>query len=464
MEWMPRASRHEPSQEGAEAQPRKPALDLSSRLSWQSMGQIPAMISAAIFDSLQTDAEAQVLQMLEHGLDQWEFDSLRLDALTGGHALQAIGWAFCKRYSLPLALDCSAETLLRFFGALEEGYHANPYHNAAHAACVAHGVHFLARHAELQGLVSGAVEMFTCLLAALAHDLGHSGQNNAFHVASSSELALLYSDQSVLEMHHLARCFTLLREKETAVLANLEVEKRKEVRAKTIAMVLATDLAVNFQVLNSFKQMLEEKALAASARKARRGRWTAGEEESKRPRGTRTTTISSSPGSEQAEEPEGWMVETFTAAEKLLVLKMLLKVSDIGNVTKGKGYCIEWTHRVTEEFLAQGDLEGELQLPVTPFMDRKSANTPKQQLGFYNFIAKPMFEAMNRLVRMDKMISNLDEMVEHWSSQLPPAEAPGMQPASPQSVSFGDRAKQRRSSRTSRMSNRILPSPQLSAN
>ena len=33
------------------------------------------------------------------------------------------------------------------------------------------------------------------VLAALVHDVNHSGHNNAFHVASSSELALLYSDQ-----------------------------------------------------------------------------------------------------------------------------------------------------------------------------------------------------------------------------------------------------------------------------
>ena len=51
-------------------------------------------------------------------------------------------------------------------------------------------------------------------LAALCHDLGHTGHNNAFHVATSSDLAILYSDQSVLEMHHLASTFKLLQEKD----------------------------------------------------------------------------------------------------------------------------------------------------------------------------------------------------------------------------------------------------------
>ena len=34
-------------------------------------------------------------------------------------------------------------------------------------------------------------------MAAIVHDLGHTGHNNAFHVATHSELAILYSDQSV---------------------------------------------------------------------------------------------------------------------------------------------------------------------------------------------------------------------------------------------------------------------------
>ena len=57
--------------------------------------------------------------------------------------------------------------------------------------------------------------------------------------------------------------------------------------------------------------------------------------------------------------------------------------------------------QVIQEFLAQGDLEAKLQLPVTPFMDRRTANVPKQQLGFYNFVVKPMFEALDLLVSME---------------------------------------------------------------
>ena len=198
---------------------------------------MPQCINPKVSTLLLSGAEARVAQLLEHELCTWEFDALELDELTGGHALQAIGWAICSRSGLTSALSVSAETLQRFLARAEEGYRPLAYHNAAHAACVTHGVYFLlTQTAELRGLVANPVELFSAIFAALTHDLGHTGHNNAFHVATGSELAVLYSDQSVLEMHHLASAFKLLQEPEAALLANLSSEARREVRARAIGM------------------------------------------------------------------------------------------------------------------------------------------------------------------------------------------------------------------------------------
>ncbi len=45
----------------------------------------------------------------------------------------------------------------------------------------------------------------------MCHDVEHTGHNNAFEVSSSSELALTYHDVSVLENHHAAVSFKLLK-------------------------------------------------------------------------------------------------------------------------------------------------------------------------------------------------------------------------------------------------------------
>ena len=63
---------------------------------------------------------------------------------------------------------------------------------------------------------------------------------------------------------------------------------------------------------------------------------------------------------------------------------------------------------------AQGDLEAQLELPVNPLMNRKTAVIPKQQLGFYNFVAKPMFEVFDLLVPMEGPLSNLKQMSDYW--------------------------------------------------
>jgi 3'5'-cyclic nucleotide phosphodiesterase len=48
------------------------------------------------------------------------------------------------------------------------------------------------------------------LLAAYCHDIDHTGMNNAFEINTASDLALLHSDDSVLEKHHAHMTFKVL--------------------------------------------------------------------------------------------------------------------------------------------------------------------------------------------------------------------------------------------------------------
>ena len=43
-------------------------------------------------------------------------------------------------------------------------------------------------------------------------------------------------------------------------------------------------------------------------------------------------------------------------------------------------------------------------------MDRNTAVVPKQQLGFYNFVARPMFEALDGLVSMAEPLGHVSDV------------------------------------------------------
>ena len=189
------------------------------------------MINPTLRKELLPENESKLIELLEYRMSEWEFNCHQLNEYTNGHPVCAFGWAVSERHGLRSALNIKAPALQALLQRVEAGYLSVPYHNAAHAACVTHGVyHLLTQRNELSELFGSPIDLFSCILAGLVHDLGHTGHNNAFHVASGSDLAILYSDQSVLEMHHLASAFQILKDKECDVLASLSDEAKKEVR------------------------------------------------------------------------------------------------------------------------------------------------------------------------------------------------------------------------------------------
>ena len=94
--------------------------------------------------------------------------------------------------------------LVSFLKAVENGYKANPYHNALHGADVFQGVHSLLLSTGTASKLS-SVTLFATLTAALAHDIGHFGKNNTYLVNAKHRLALIYNDQHILENMHCSK-------------------------------------------------------------------------------------------------------------------------------------------------------------------------------------------------------------------------------------------------------------------
>ena len=140
--------------------------------------------------------------------------------------------------------------MANYLDALERGYvGSNPFHNNVHAADVMFTLNYFLGRPLFREMV-GPLDKFGALLAALAHDFAHPGVSNAFLMTTRSEEAVLYNDQSVLEMFHAAGSWRLLlTSSECNVTEGFTPEMYKQMRETHIAMILATDLKVHCRAI-----------------------------------------------------------------------------------------------------------------------------------------------------------------------------------------------------------------------
>eukprot|EP01012_Entosiphon_sulcatum_P029448 TRINITY_DN3589_c0_g1_i1.p1 TRINITY_DN3589_c0_g1~~TRINITY_DN3589_c0_g1_i1.p1 ORF type:complete len:644 (+),score=109.16 TRINITY_DN3589_c0_g1_i1:141-2072(+) len=281
-------------------------------------------------------------------VDDWGFDPFTLAEQTNGGALFITSYALIYKYGLVSHFGLKDETLVNFLLAVESGYHANPYHNAVHAADVLQCTHFILTRGGLKDhLRLKPEDSFAALLSAAIHDFDHPGLNNNFHCRTNAYLATLYNDRSVLENHHCACVFELMKEEKFNIFETLSWEQQKDIRDTILEMVLSTDMGNHAKIFQSFRRRLSD-------------------------------------------EPD-WGKKD----DQRLALSIAIKMADISNCARPTNLYMQWAKRIADEFYNQGDLEHKLSMTISPFMDRRKHDTdfPKGQVSFMNYIVVPLFEA-----------------------------------------------------------------------
>jgi len=261
-------------------------------------------------------------------------------------------------------------TLLCFLMTLEDHYLKEvQYHNHLHAADVTQSCHVLLNSAALREVFT-PLEVLAAILASSMHDVDHPGTTNQYLVATSSELALMYNDESVLENHHLAVAFKLLQLPDCDILAGLSAKQRTSFRKMVIDMVLATDMSKHMSLLADLKTMVETKKVAGSG-----------------------------------------VLLLDNYSDRIQVLQNLIHCCDLSNPTKPLPLYTEWVDRLMEESFNQGDKERQQGLEISPLCDRNTVNVAKCQVGFISYIVHPLWETMAELVFPDahEIMSNLEE-------------------------------------------------------
>jgi cAMP-specific phosphodiesterase 4 len=207
-----------------------------------------------------------------------------------------------------------------FLHAIASGYRAsNSYHNFHHACDVTHVCYRMLTLSQIRNCLQ-RVEILALMISALAHDIDHPGNTNAFLVGQRDALAIVYNDQSVLENHHAATLYKILLKSKTAILSVLDAATWTAVRKVSLRTILATDNQFHFKhmtELNVFLDMHQEQL------------------------------------DEHGPYGESGAQLYAKGDDKQLLLDMMLHCSDISNPWKPWKLCEKWSNAIRVEFFAQ---------------------------------------------------------------------------------------------------------------
>ena len=98
-------------------------------------------------------------------------------------------------------------------------------------------------------------------------------------------------------------------------------------------------------------------------------------------------------------------------------MKVVITCADIGHSAKVRHLHGQWSSLIIEEFFLQGDKERDLNLTISPFMDRGAENSAKNQIGFFDFIVLPFYETVAEVIfdgAFSAILGNIKENYKLW--------------------------------------------------
>ncbi|XP_071518591.1 3',5'-cyclic-AMP phosphodiesterase 4C isoform X3 [Panulirus ornatus] len=328
---------------------------------------------------VETIHEEELGKILED-IDKWGIDIYKISELSNRKPLTTITYMIFMERDLLKTFKIPPKTFITFMMTLEEHYLRDvPYHNSLHAADVTQSTHVLLNSPALESVFTN-LEILAAIFAAAIHDVDHPGLTNQYLINSSSELALMYNDESVLENHHLAVAFKLLQNEDCDIFANLGKKQRQTLRKMVIDMVLATDMSKHMSLLADLKTMVETKKVAGSG---------------------------------------VLLLDNYT--DRIQVLQNMVHCADLSNPTKPLELYRKWVSSIMEEFFQQGDRERDQGMDISPMCDRHSATVEKSQVGFIDYIVHPLWETWADLVHPDAqdILDTLEENRDWYQRMIP---------------------------------------------
>jgi hypothetical protein len=293
-----------------------------------------------------------------------------------GIGLFKVAFFVFNQFNLLETFAIHNDLFFTFLFNLRSMYNEPPYHNWIHAIDV---LQFFCYQIKLCGfdVVLTRLELLAICVAGISHDAGHEGFNNVYNVNSETPLGILFKDQSVMETFHCTVIIRIMSQSECNIFHAISRPDLKRIWFWIIRMILATDMAHHFKLVKQANDTMDAGPINLS-----------------------------------------------NQVHRLLAMTMLMKVSDISNVSRPFEIADKWSDVLCEEFWRQGDMELAQGLPISSSLNQRgTGNKPKGQIGFYNFVCIPLYQAVARIfpeleVNLEAVKSNLERWKEMLAEEL----------------------------------------------
>jgi hypothetical protein len=285
----------------------------------------------------------------------------------------------------------SAEALIEFFNDLRNGYlqkdegidysHIRKeYHTFTHAIDVMITTHALLESGGAVYFSSG--ERASLVLAALGHDVLHTGVNNSFLIQTKHPYFLELGENSLQEKRSARHMLELLDKHKILVVVDgmdeKEVREITEARNLVEQSILWTDIKRHAEQMKKMSNISENILIALD--KAREGR-------------KKAEIIGAEKKDLEFNVDVSNLIDTET---RLLLGSFILHCADISNPGKQWDNCERWAVLVMNEFFSQGDLQKKLGFKPSMNCDRATVSVPSCQVGFGNYVIRDLYELLNK--------------------------------------------------------------------
>lgn len=274
-------------------------------------------------------------------------------------------------FGLMTEFKITNQTLFHFLTLIRDSYNKVPYHNWIHAIDV---TQFMAYQLHASGLSNTFTkfEIFALLVASICHDANHDGFTNQYNVKAQTPLGILFRNQSVMETHHCTVMINIMTRDEANLMASLDENESTKMWYLLINLILSTDMAKHFIIVDQGNKMIEEKR-----------KWRKNDN------------------------------------DRLLVMELLIKAADISNVSRRFEIADRWASDLCEEFFRQGDIEKASGIECSPNSDRDHMDVENSQIAFYHSVCFPLFELNAKISPALKvLVDQIKRNMTAWEKRL----------------------------------------------